>query len=354
MGVCNMADCRSQFKDFHDAIKLKEENSVLKEKREIIIKRIKEKLSEQTDYTFEIFNQGSYAMRTGIKPLDSDYDIDVGLYFDMSKDDVDPIEAKKWIYNALLGHTSDVKIKKPCVTVTYAAGYHVDLAVYAAENSDNKVYIAKGKPTSDAEDKFWDESNPKDLITVIKEYLPDAEDRKQFRRIVRYLKRWKDVNFTSVNGKPSGIALTSCAYHWLSIQKEVDYFTGIPKYKDLDALIQIVATMISNFRDYYVEIDGENKFMPRLKVELPVAPKPELFEKMTYKQMATFKEKLESFLLALNNAKDETDPTDAAKILKKQLGDDFPVPAKAETGKRSVVPPVLSSSESAAEENGWK
>ena len=349
-----MADCRSQFNDFHDIIKLKEENDVLKAKREIIIKRIKEKLSEQTDYSFEIFNQGSYAMRTGIKPLDSDYDIDVGLYFDMSKDDIDPIEAKKWIYDALLGHTSDVKIKNPCVTVTYAAGYHVDLTVYAATNSDNKVYLAKGKPTSNAEDKFWDESNPKDLITVIKEYLPDAEDRKQFRRIVRYLKRWKDVNFTSVNGKPSGIALTSCAYHWLDVHKETDSFTGNPKYKDLDALIQIVSTMISNFYNDFVEIDGEYRFMPRLKVELPVAPRPELFEKMTYKQMTTFKEKLESFLTALNNAKEETDPTDAAKILKKQLGDDFPVPAKADTGKRSIAPAVLSSSESASEEIGWK
>ncbi|MCM3393719.1 nucleotidyltransferase domain-containing protein [Cytobacillus oceanisediminis] len=349
-----MADCRPQFNEFHDAIKLKEENKVLKDKREIIIKRIKEKLPEQTDYCFEIFNQGSYAMRTGIKPLDSDYDIDVGLYFDMSKDDVDPIEAKKWIYNALLGHTSDVKIKNPCITVTYAAGYHVDLTVYAAANSDNKVYLAKGKPTSKAEDKFWEESNPKDLIKVIKEHLSDADDRKQFRRIVRYLKRWKDVNFTSVNGKPSGIALTSCAYHWLNIQKEIDAFTGIPKYKDLDALIHIVSTMISNFYDEYVEIDGEYKFMPRLKVELPVEPRPELFEKMTYKQMVVFKEKLENFLTALNDSKDETDPTDAAKILRKQLGDDFPVPEKSATGKMSVAAAVIPSSESASEETKWK
>ncbi len=34
-------------------------------------------------------------MNTGIKPLDDDYDIDVGLYFDMSED-VEPVAAKQW------------------------------------------------------------------------------------------------------------------------------------------------------------------------------------------------------------------------------------------------------------------
>jgi hypothetical protein len=343
-----MALCKKQFKEFHDVIKLKEENEILSSKRDIIIKRIKDKLPEETQYNFTIFNQGSYAMNTGIKPLDSDYDIDVGLYFDMSKDDVDPIAAKNWIYNSLVGHTSDVKIKTPCITVTYAAGYHVDVTVYAANNSDGKVYLAKGKPNGKEEDKRWDESNPKDLIKEIRNHLSDKEDRRQFRRIVRYLKRWKDISFSSVNGKPTGIALTSCVYHWLDIQKESDTFTGTTTYKDLDALINIVSKMISNFQLDYVKVDDEYKFMPRLRVHLPVEPKPELFEKMTYKQMNTFKEKLEGFLKALEEAKAKTDPTDAAEILKRQFGDNFPVPEKSATGKKSMAAAVISSSESAS------
>ncbi|MGO5010653.1 nucleotidyltransferase domain-containing protein [Niallia sp. Sow4_A1] len=344
-----MADCRSQFNKFHDNIKLKEENEILKDKRDIIIKKLNEKLPEETDYEFSVFTQGSYAMHTGIKPLDDDYDIDVGLYFDMSKDDVDPIAAKQWILNALEGHTKDVKIKKPCVTVTYTAGYHVDVTVYAANNSDGKVYLAKGKPSSNAVDKYWDESNPKDLIKTIKENLSDENDRKQFRRVVRYLKRWKDNEFTSVNGKPTGIALTSCVYHWLDIQKETDLFDGKTTYKDLDALINIVSNMISKFVNEYVLVDGEYKFMPRLRVYLPVDPKPELFEKMTSKQMKTFKEKLEELLASLDEAKGKTDPTEAAEILQKQFGDDFPVPTKASTGKKAMAAAVITSSESASE-----
>ncbi|MEM5671311.1 hypothetical protein AAHB54_03000 [Bacillus cereus] len=90
--------------------------------------------------------------------------------------------------------------------------------------------------------------------------------------------------------------------------------------------------------------------MPRLKVYLPVEPKPELFEKMSYKQMKTFKEKLETLLEALEEAKGKTDPTDAAEILKEQFGNDFPVPEKSTTGKKAMAAAVISSSESASEE----
>lgn len=343
-----MVLCTTQFNQFHEAIKLKEENETLKEKRDIIINKIKEKLPDEASYDFTIFNQGSYAMNTGIKPLGSDYDIDVGLYFDMSKEDVKPMVAKQWIYDALEGHTSDIKIKVPCVTVSYKDGYHVDITVYATTNNDGKVYLAKGKPGSLEENKFWDESNPKDLITEIRNHLSDKDDRRQFRRVVRYLKRWKDIKFNSGSGKPTGIALTSCVYHWLTIQKDEDIFAGTKTYRDLDALIDIVTKMLSKFYDEYVLVDGEYKFMPRLKVNLPVEPKPELFEKMTSKQMVTFKERLAVLLDKLQEARDHSDPTDAAEILRTQFGDDFPVPPKSTTGKRAYAAPVIPSSESAA------
>lgn len=343
-----MALCQKQFIDFHEKIKLKLENQILSEKRDIIIKRIKENLSVGEHKPFTIFNQGSYAMKTGIVPLDGNYDIDVGLYFDMSQDDALPIEAKRWVFKAVEDHTDNVVYKKPCVTVTYSAGYHVDITVYAANNANGKVYLAKGKPSSSSEDKFWDESNPKDLIEEIKCHLPDVDDRKQFRRVVRYLKRWKDVNFSGVNGKPTGIALTSCAYHWLSVQKETEPFTARKTYKDLDALIHLVQQMVWLFVDEYVEIDGEYKLMPRLKVNLPVEPKPDLFEKMTFSQMKIFKEKLESLLKGLEEAKTKVDPVDAAQILQKYFGSDFPVPPKSTTGKKSVAAAVIPSSESAS------
>jgi len=65
---------QSPFMKFHEAILLKrfDENAELREKRDRILKRLRDNLS----VTFEPFNQGSYSMGTGIKPLDGDYDID--------------------------------------------------------------------------------------------------------------------------------------------------------------------------------------------------------------------------------------------------------------------------------------
>jgi hypothetical protein len=341
-----MALCQKQFEAFHDNIKLKKENEELREKRKIIVDRIKENIPAEAK-PFSIFTQGSYAMGTGIKPLDENYDIDVGLYFDMSKEDTQPVEAKQWVYKTVEGHTDNIIFKIPCITVTYAAGYHVDITIYSSNNEDGKVYLAKGKPTSKSEDKKWDESNPKDLITTIRDNLVDADDRKQFRRIIRYLKRWKDINFKSITGKPSGIALTSCVYNWLTIEKDLNSFTGNSSYRDLDALISTVSSMISHFENVWELEDGQYVSYPRLTAKLPVAPFPDLFEKMSNKQMKTFKEMLEVLLITLNDAKLEFDPTDAAEILQKKFGEDFPVPPRPSTGKKSVATAVIPSSESA-------
>ncbi|CAM3893607.1 MULTISPECIES: nucleotidyltransferase domain-containing protein [Paenibacillus] len=338
---------QNQFESFHEAIKLSDEDSILREKRDIIIKRLSEKMPE-TAKSYTTFNQGSYAMKTGIKPLDGDYDIDLGLFFDMSKEYVSPVEAKKWVYDALVDHTNDVQMKKPCVTVSYTAGYHVDVTIYAAENTDGKVYLAKGKLTSSAENQCWDESNPKNLIKEIRQKYSDAEDRKQFRRLVRYLKRWKDIQFNnSANGKPTGIALTSIVYHNMQVKTEmVDFFSGEKKYRDSEALIHLITTFLSTFTTRWEFEDDTLVEYPYVEVKLPVAPYPNLLEKMTLKQIKVFKEKMEKLLCCLIEARDELDSSDGAAILRKQFGDDFPVPSK-DPGKRAVVPAVIPTSESA-------
>ena len=137
-----MVNLQSEFIDFHNTIKLDIENATLREKRDILLKKLKDKISEDAA-SYTSFNQGSYAMGTGIKPDDGDYDIDVGLKFDINQDDYsDPIEVKKWVKNALDGHTKKVVIRRSCVTVTYQGdgedAYHVDFAVYAAKNPDQR------------------------------------------------------------------------------------------------------------------------------------------------------------------------------------------------------------------------
>jgi predicted nucleotidyltransferase len=222
-----MADVQRHLEDFHDAIRLTDENETLREKRDAVLRKLDSGLvkifedREEDSPTYTTINRGSYAMHTGVVPLEGDYDIDVGVIFDVCKDDYpDPVEVKLWVYDALDGYTGNVDIKQPCVTVQYQINeepvYHVDLAVYGYDSSSSEsLYLARGKPYSRSENKIWEPAAPKELLSLIREYSSDPADRRQFRRVIRYLKRWKDLTFPSDgNGAPIGIGITVAAHRW--------------------------------------------------------------------------------------------------------------------------------------------
>ena len=353
-----MADVQRQMLQFHEAIKLKrfDENDILREKRDRILNRLDEGLKKlfaskgMKPPKYETLDQGSYAMGTGTKPVDGDYDIDVGIRFKISKDDYpNPVEVKVWVYLAVVGHTKRVEIRRPCVTVFYQQEgeplYHVDLAVYSDKdcNSDGKMYLAKGKLNSDDEYRFWQESDPQKLIELIKNCFPDRDDDKQFRRTIRYLKRWKDEKFSSDgNAAPIGIGITVAAYYWFDPVKTVNAFENTKIYDDLEALQRFINAMLAQFR--YVNSNG--KMVERLVVTLPVSPDTDLLERMTDEQMSKFKEKLGNLLSAIQEAQRKADPVEACKILQQQFGDDFPVPNREETAQKRP-PAIISSSASA-------
>ena len=167
---------------------------------------------------------------------------------------------------------------------------------------------------------------------------------KQFRRVIRYLKRWKDFKFSSDgNGAPIGIGITVAAYRWFNVSKYVDHFTGKTTYDDLTAMQNFVNALIGNFRDVY----NAGEWISRLCVKLPVAPYCDLFEKITDNHMVNFKKKLELLQNVLNEAQTELDPSEACQKLQKQFGDDFIVPNKEKTALISSAPAIVSSSSSA-------
>ncbi|MEM6719177.1 MAG: nucleotidyltransferase [Bacteroidota bacterium] len=145
---------QTEFNAFHEKIKLhdKEDNKELRDKRDMLAEELRAYFKKKSEdegtsrITFSIENQGSYSMGTGIRPLeDCDYDIDVMVLFNISKDDYAPVEVKKWVYEALNRHNRTVEYKKPCVRVQYYKNgqetFHVDLALYANQNDDEKKYL---------------------------------------------------------------------------------------------------------------------------------------------------------------------------------------------------------------------
>lgn len=321
-----MPNLQKYFLEFHDTIKLGnyDENQTLREKRDTLIKNLGENINEDAP-SFESFHQGSYAMFTGTNPKDGNYDIDVGIIFDCTCDNYDdPVELKIIVRDALLHGNRTVRIRRPCVTVEYLKNdevdYHVDLAIYVKRAGEDIYDLAKGKEFSAPDNRYYEKSDPKGLIDEIKNRLYDDDDKAQMRRCIRYLKRWRDNKL--ISGKPISVALTCAAYYWF--QPEKDIFSG--KYKDLNALLSLVETMLNNFDIY-----------GWLSIDLPVEPYGDLNGGMSENQMPLFREKLEGLRNALRDAKAEELEDEACKLLQKQFGDEFPVPEKKDTARKTAT-----------------
>jgi len=337
-----MPAVQKQFEDFHGAICFDEddEKATLRKKRDTIVDALRANLGDDVP-SFTNFNQGSYSMHTGVVPLDGNYDIDVGLIFDCDESKYsDPVALKKKVRDAANTNFRTVVIRRPCVTVNYMEGgkiaYHVDLAIYT-KDANGKLYLAKGKENSAVEHRVWELSDPQALTNLICTRFENSEQRAQYRRCIRYLKRWRQVQFSG-GGAPLSIALTVAALSWFKPN-----FGTSGKPVDLLAMLDWVKAMLSNFTYEYSKDDGVHL---RLKVMLPVEPYNDLMAKRTAAQMKNFKEKLEALRDALQDAYNEELPEDACKLLKKQFGDDFKVPEKSETAK-AVAPAVISTGNSA-------
>ena len=324
-----MPTLQTAFNTFHDKIKLSDidENATLREKRDILLNKLESKISsEAASYTH--FNQGSYAMHTGVNPDDGDFDIDVGLKFAVDKKDYpDPTVLKKWVRDALDGHTKSVKIKKPCVTVTYQRDeepiYHVDFAIYAANNADGKMYLARGMEFSDEENKFWEESDPQELIRLVRERF-DGTDAKQFRRVIRYLKKWKSQKFESTgHAAPTGISLTILAYNHFSPNYTEDVFNNNARsYNDFAAFRALVKSIRN---DFVKKLDDNYDIC----VNILTPPYNDLFEKMTLKQKTAFYDevvKMDDILDKVADKIADKEPlSEQCELLQDLFGSDFPV-----------------------------
>jgi len=217
-----MPAVQTQFNAFHAAIKLDEddEKETLQTKRDTLLRALKANLPS-TAPKFTSFHQGSYSMHTGVVPLNGNFDIDIGIIFECERKAYpDPVVLKKIVRDALDTHGRTVNIRRPCVTVNYMTGdvtnYHVDLAIYA-QRADGLLDLAKGKEHSATEHRVWETSDPEQLTKLICGRFSDDAERAQYRRCIRYMKRWRDYQF--LKGGPLSIAITVAAYKWFQPKK---------------------------------------------------------------------------------------------------------------------------------------
>lgn len=321
---------QSELKKFNEKIRVDfESKKELSDKRDILLGKLR---NNDELPSFKELNQGSYAMCTGIEPEDDgEYDIDVALRFFANKDDYDPIDLKNKICEILKNHTDyGAEIKKPCVTVTYKkdgeAKFHVDLVtyLYADKDDDSQLYIAKGK---DKDSQEWEEADPKGLVDYISDSVEIGEKRNQFRRVVRYLKKWKNRRFSNTgHANPPSIGITLIAADNFNYYEE----------DDLGSLINVVNAIVNKFG--YVGKSDFGREMYRIYLYLPYFLKfkfgNDIFEKMSDAQMTDFKDKIEKFKNDLVEVREEVDEMEQYKKLNKIFGDNFEIPEAKNSAKK--------------------
>ena len=134
------------------------------------------------------------------------------------------------------------------------AAYHVDLVVYTyadKDDTDSQLYLARGK-NSESDETCWEKSDPVGLVNDVNDkYKGDdaKEDREQFRRIIRYFKRWKNKKFSnSGNAEPPGIGITLIAVDKFEVSKKYDYLEEKYIYDDLDAVLNFAKEIKDLFK----------------------------------------------------------------------------------------------------------
>ena len=316
---------QTHFDKFHDRIKLGRQDDAYKKARErddSIKADVKTAFSEAGYPVVADFIQGSLKTHTGIVPISGDYDVDRALVIDEEKAPDNPVAPKKKTLGVLEDRGfKHAKIKKPCVTADYTSdNVHIDFIVY--KRSGDEYHLAVGKENSDENNREWSTANPLGLLDWIDDASDydedDAQDvLAQFRRLVRYLKRWRDVQFSeAVALKVFSIGLTVMVK-----QELVPKFSTEGAREDLSALR---ATVDAILNANYFDEEATGKY--RVHVDLPVEPYRDIFHGSSLDTGTQFRNKLQHLTKKLAEAEALSDERKQCKILNQLFGDDFKVP----------------------------
>ena len=321
---------KKEFEDFYKDIRIDSETDVLIKKRETLEGEIKDKLPSVLDdhgikvnkSDIRMFDQGSYKYNTTIHSDVVDRDVAVMIPLSTS-DNEDPRKIKGYLRDAIDIYLRTVEIKEPCVRAVYHDNgkewLHIDLPLYAKDGES--VYLARGKYTS--ENYSWEEADPDGLNDDL---CGKINGNDQLRRIICYIKRWKDEKYsdsTRDHEVPPSIGLTYLACD--------SFVSQMAEGKD-DDLVALQKTMKNIKNKFTVTVDQYGNVVGAdISRYLPVKPYTDIFEKMresSSSYMLTFYNRLCAAVENLTNAVNVESDHEAGIYVQRVLGSDFVIPPK--------------------------
>ena len=325
---------QTHFDKFHDKIKLGREDDAYKKARErddSIKKEVSSAFAKAGYPVSKNFIQGSLGTHTGIVPISGDYDVDRALVIEDKDAPENPVTPKKKVLEVLEDRGfKNAKIKKPCVTADYATdNVHIDFIIYKRTGSQH--YLAVGKENSDENNRVWSGADPHGLSDWINDDSSYPEDDAkdvlaQYRRLVRYMKRWRDVQFSeTVAAKVYSIGLTVMVKHRLRWS-----FSAEGARQDLRALQATVEAILD--AGYFTEVETGRY---RVQVQLPTQPWRDIFDGSSLDTGTQLYNKLNRLKEKLSEAEGLSDERKQCQILNKLFGDDFEVPNPPKGGSKT-------------------
>lgn len=327
-----MKKLQKQFLEFNKLIKIDEETSVLRDKRDMLKNDIESNFPDKcSEYDISVnksdlrfIHQGSYKIGTTIK--DTNVDLDYAVIIPLNiYEHPDSREVKKAARDSLLIKKIRIPdIKEPCVTVAYHENgneyMHIDFPLYAEYSGS--LYLARGKEYSAS--YKWELADPEGLNDY---FLEKFTNHEQLRRIVRYLKKWKHEKYektTNSHAIPPSVGLTI-----LACENYMDY-----TYPEDDDLSSLYYTLKAIKNQFIITRDGDgNIISASITCKLPVMPGTDVFYKMrdASSHMITFYKRICLAVDNLQNAVNLDEEHEAAKYVQKVLGTEFEVPEKEAT-----------------------
>jgi len=268
---------QSEFMRFHQNILLEDDEHYrpARQARDQVMK-VFPKADSTSWTTFQTHYWGSYAMGTGVRPISGEYDIDIGLVFNTRPTASDAYQLKQSVFDTLQGAGYHPTWQRPCISVAFSH-FHIDMSVCCRE-SESRLYLAEGKQ-HDGQAR-WRPDGMEWFVQRMKTH-PNPSDNLQLRRLVRYLKRWKDIHFRYDGMKgPVGLALTVMAYHWFAPQPG----------DDLSALLVVVRQVVRYFQEGHTVL------------QFPYEPNDNLLRKLSWDQIRQLRSRFEQLLAWLNDA----------------------------------------------------
>lgn len=207
-----MANCNANFRSGSDSylskISLSDSRiEQLLKSSNALREKIREYLKEKKVVNPRFYRQGSYIHRTLVRPLNEDYDLDDGVYLDLSgfSDTPSPGTIHNWIYSAVEDHTQTPPTDKDaCVRANFQGGFHIDLPSYLVmknTTSGSEEYHLARKT------KGWEQSDPRAMTNWFSKMVDIHSE--QLRRVVKYAKAWIDYRETNGSFKLlNGLTIT--------------------------------------------------------------------------------------------------------------------------------------------------